>query len=218
MARTEREGPPVPRLLRADTDAGALLLEAIVPGRALLADPAPPLPEACGALLRALAAPAPPDELPALGERVEWIFELWLARRAAEPGPRAAVPEGLLERGRAAARELIADGAAPVALVHGDLHPGNVLDGGPARGLVAIDPRPCAGDPAFDAVDLVLHGVEQVAVARERIALVAAHAGGDADRIAGWCAALAALDAAALAARDTPPAPAALATLRALAA
>ncbi|OUC96640.1 hypothetical protein CA984_14275 [Streptosporangium minutum] len=45
--------------------------------------------------------------------------------------------------------------AGPAGLVHGDLHPGNVLDGGP-RGLVVIDPRPCVGDPAFDAVDWVL--------------------------------------------------------------
>ena len=43
----------------------------------------------------------------------------------------------------------------PTVLLHGDLTPVNVLDGGPERGLVAIDPAPCLGDPDFDAVDLV---------------------------------------------------------------
>jgi streptomycin 6-kinase len=39
--------------------------------------------------------------------------------------------------------------AGPTALVHGDLHFANILV---AEGrLVAIDPRPCWGDPAFDA-------------------------------------------------------------------
>ncbi len=209
--------PPVPRLLADDTAAGALLLESIEPGTPLIADPSPPPVEACGALLRGLRAPAPPAGTQPLSERVEWIFELWLARHAAEPAPRAAVPTGLLERGRAAARELADDRAAPVALVHGDLHAGNVLDGGPVRGLVAIDPRPCVGDPAFDAADLVLHGVTSADRARERAAAVAARTGDDPDRVAGWCAALAALDAAALASRPAPPAPAALAALLALA-
>ncbi len=76
-----------PRLLASDPAAGALLLEAIVPGTALLADPAPPPVAACGALLRALRAPAPPAGLSSLRERVAWIFELWLARHAAEPAP-----------------------------------------------------------------------------------------------------------------------------------
>lgn len=64
------------------------------------------------------------------------------------------IPPALYERGRASALQLAADATATV-LLHGDLTPANVLDGGSARGLVAIDPAPCLGDPAFDAVDLV---------------------------------------------------------------
>src|SRR5260370_961646 len=41
-------------------------------------------------------------------------------------------------------------------MLHGDLTPGNILDGGARRGLVAIDPAPCLADAAFDAVDLIL--------------------------------------------------------------
>jgi len=63
-----------------------------------------------------------------------------------------AVPSARLARGRELARELAAAGGVSV-LLHGDLHPGNVPDGGTARGLVAIDPRPCLGDVASKAVD-----------------------------------------------------------------
>jgi streptomycin 6-kinase len=36
------------------------------------------------------------------------------------------------------------------------------LDGGVERGLVAIDPAPCRGDPAFDAVDPVYWRADDV--------------------------------------------------------
>jgi len=69
-------------------------------------------------------------------------------------------------------------------LLHGDLTAVNVLDGGQSRGLVAIDPAPCVGDPAFDAVDLVFWRAEDVAAIEAR-----------ADQLEGpvleWCAAFA---------------------------
>ncbi|MGZ8761136.1 MAG: aminoglycoside phosphotransferase family protein [Aeromicrobium sp.] len=45
----------------------------------------------------------------------------------------------------------LAQRASPSVLLHGDLTPSNILDGGAERGLVAIDPAPCLGDAAFDA-------------------------------------------------------------------
>lgn len=87
------------------------------------------------------------------------------------------IPADLLASSRAAALALAAKG--PRKLVHGDLHPGNVLAG--AGRAVAIDPRPCIGDPAFDAVDWVLHPRHtQLSVF-------------DADRVRAWCEALAVL-------------------------
>ena len=209
---------PVPLLLAHDDAAGALLLEAIKPGRPINAGTAPPSQAAVGRLLRELSAPAPPPALPPLRERVDFCFELWAERRAGNPVARATVPSGALERGHALARELADDPAAPRALVHGDLHPGNVLDGGPGRGLVAIDPRGCVGDPGFDAVDLTLWGVETDAAAHTRIAAVALHAGSDAERLRAWCAALAAMAAASLALRARPGTARRIETLLALAA
>jgi streptomycin 6-kinase len=210
--------PPVPLLLARDDAAGALLLEAIVPGRPVSADAMAPTPGAVGRLLRELSAPAPPRALPPLRERVDVCFDLWIARRAANPVARATIGAGALERGQRLARELAGDDAAPRALVHGDLHPGNVLDGGPARGLVAIDPRACVGDPGFDAVDLTLWGAETVDAARRRIDAVSLHAGTEAERLAAWCAALAAMAAASLASRPRPATAQRIETLLALAA
>lgn len=203
--------PPLPRLLARDAAAGALLLEAIEPGTPLDARAEPPDPALVGALLRGLRA-IPAAGLPPLRERVDWCFELF-ARRDADDADRAA-----LARGRALALRLADDGEAAPAFVHGDLHPGNVLDGGPGRGLVAIDPRPCAGDPGFDAADLVLWGVASDGEAERRIAAVAAAAGYPEERLAAWCAALAAMDAVSLAARpgEVPHRAERLATLRAL--
>lgn len=118
-----------------------------------------------------------------LGDRVEFLFDL-TERRA--PG---AVPPGA----RAFARELAAGGQ--LALVHGDLHPSNVLDG-PA-GPVAIDPRPTLGDPDFDLVDWVLDGVTDRPVLDRRIAgLSALVPGADPERVLAWCRALAVIVAA----------------------
>ena len=80
------------------------------------------------------------------------------------------------------------NGNGPVRLVHGNLHPGNVLRGGPGRGVVAIDPRPCLGDPAFDAVDWVLASGDAEAAVRNRIDRLAGYLDEvDADRVWAWC-------------------------------
>lgn len=203
--------PPVPAVLAHDDAAGALLLEAIVPGLPLLTSPVAPPIAAVGALLRGLRSPAPTalPSLRSLSERVDWIFRHWLDRHAAHAVARRRVPTAALERGHRLAALLAADPAAPRRLVHGDLHAGNVLDGGPARGLVAIDPRACVGDPAFDAVDLILWGAARVGEVERRIAELATATDDDPDRLRGWCSALAAMAAASLARRagdEHPPA------------
>ncbi|MFJ9949600.1 aminoglycoside phosphotransferase family protein [Kitasatospora sp. NPDC091207] len=174
--------PCVVRLLETDAAANALLLADVAPGVTLRRrtwHPAEVAP-----LLGALrSVPVDGLALGPLGDRVEFLFDL-TERRA--PG---AVPPGA----RAAARELAAGG--PVALVHGDLHPANVMDG-PA-GPVAIDPRPSLGDPDFDLVDWVLDGVTDRAALERRIAgLSALVPGADPARVLAWCRTLAVIVAA----------------------
>jgi streptomycin 6-kinase len=163
----------VPAVLEHDDD-GALLLEEVVPGTPIRDGPPREMEELL-ALLGGLHA-APSDGFPPLAERVEFVYAHWMPRVR---GVAAADMEG----GRELARELAASYEGPTALLHGDLHLGNVLDS--ARGLVAIDPRACAGDPDFDAVDFVLWGAPGRREAEARIPELAA----DGERLLRWCAA-----------------------------
>jgi streptomycin 6-kinase len=96
------------------------------------------------------------------------------------------------ERGRRAAGALAAEPSRPV-LLHGDLTPANVLDGGPERGLVAIDPAPCWGDPAFDTVDLLFWRADDPVTLTTRAHALAERLGLPPERALRWCAAFAAL-------------------------
>ncbi|MFF2040565.1 aminoglycoside phosphotransferase family protein [Kitasatospora sp. NPDC058170] len=172
----------VVRLLDHDADAAALLLADVRPGRTLRERPWEAA-EVAGVLSALRSTPVDGVGLPPLRERVDFLFDL-TERRA----PGVVPPEA-----RAFALELADSG--PLALVHGDLHPGNVLDG-PA-GPVAIDPRPTLGDPDFDLVDWAVEGVTDRAGLERRIAdLTALVPGSDPERVLGWCRATAAIVAA----------------------
>ena len=67
----------------------------------------------------------------------------------------------------------------------------NVLDGGTGRGLVAIDPAPCIGDPAFDAIDLVFWRATDAGTITACAQQLAPAIGADANRLIEWCTAFA---------------------------
>ena len=132
---------------------------------------------------------------PPLIERVEFIFEFW-GKRLREPEVSAVIPQHLPERSLATARELAA-GPGLRVLLHGDLHLRNVLDGGLDRGLVAIDPRACVGDPAFDLIDWVFADGGETTIAR-RVGRLAEEAAVDPASLWRWCRCTAVLEAARL--------------------
>jgi streptomycin 6-kinase len=162
-------GGPSPRLLRADPGRGVLLLERIRPGgRAARA-----APKEVAALLARLHVPPWPSLRPLGGEarrRVE---------RAVEQG-RASAERA--DRALHALAELEHDTPPPV-LLHGDLDERNLLRCD-TRGLAAIDPLPCAGDPAYDAAHWA-HANGRPGVA-ERRAAIAAAADLDPERVRRW--------------------------------
>jgi streptomycin 6-kinase len=128
-----------------------------------------------------------------LADRVDFLFDL-TSRRLAAADANELFDSAVLDRTRAAAMKLANSG--PVGLVHGDLHPANVLSG-PGLRMVAIDPRPALGDPDFDAVDWVLAGVVEITELKQRIEKLAALVPGQSpDRVLRWCRAVAALIAA----------------------
>ena len=146
----------VPAVLAVDERVGGLLIEAVEPGTPLAESVAAyPRPESVAALMTSLHVQSVPDySYRPVAERIANLYESGRKNYERRPQLATLIPPKLYERGCELAMRLSAD-APTTVLLHGDLTPVNVLDGG-ERGLVAIDPAPCLGDPAFDAIDIVL--------------------------------------------------------------
>jgi streptomycin 6-kinase len=102
---------------------------------------------------------------------------------------------GFLVRGYAVAEELLAAPLDPVAL-HGDIHYGNILDGGP-RGWLAIDPKGLTGERGFDYANIFCNPDLIIAGSPERlpkqVRLIAGWARIEVQRLLRWIIAWAAL-------------------------
>lgn len=175
--RVWADSPRVVDLL--DADEGVLLLDGVTPGTPLTDGDIPS--SQVDALLAELADYTLRDKagfipLPA---RVDFMFTL-AARRNPD-----LLPDVQRRSWEFAAKLARYDATA---LVHGDLHPGNVLRG--ADGIVVIDPRPSVGDPAIDAVDWAMLPMATGGSLEDGIAALPSL---DGDRVHDWCAALAVL-------------------------
>lgn len=166
--------PAVVALLDVEVEDNALLIEALEPGTPLT-DWRP-----AAGLLAELRSVPPPTGFPTVADRVDFMYDLAHRRN---PG----IPLPWIDASHAAARRL-ADSGSVVRLVHGDLHPANVLAAGSRH--VAIDPRPCLGDPDLDVVDWAFLDVVTTDDLRRRIADLRVL---DEDRSWQWCRALAVL-------------------------
>lgn len=138
------------RLLRADPPTRTVLLERLrAPTLAALSDT-----DACAIvadLHTRLHVPAMP-QLPSLIDQVaQWTDELDRLPRSAP------IPHRLAEQAAGLGRELAAEpGRRPGAVLHGDLHYGNVL--ATDRGAwAAISPQPLNGDPSFELAPMLWH-------------------------------------------------------------
>lgn len=179
----------VVQVLGTELADGAILLEGIDPGTQLLeAGVNVPWAE-IGDLLTQIHAVIPPAGFSTLEDRV--VFMYALAERGLRGSPaEAALSLETLDRARLRALDLATSGGG-TSIVHGDLHPGNVLDGGPGRGAVAIDPRPSVGDPAFDLADWVTLPLMGGGTLEDGFDAIAPHLPGfDAERVRAWCVAL----------------------------
>ena len=126
----------------------------------------------------------PPDVVVPL-ER--WFAALW---------PRAARDGGVFARSAAIARELLTSQEPPVVL-HGDIHHGNVLDGGAARGGRALDPKGVLGDRGYDYANLLCNPDAETAIAHldSRLAIAVEMSGLRRDRLLAWLVAYLGLSA-----------------------
>jgi streptomycin 6-kinase len=188
--------PHVPAVLRSDPSMGALLMEEIEPGIPLQDSGTYPALSDIAQLLTALHAQGRPDlAFPRVADRVAYLFAAWAGERERDPTEAALVPEELFDRGRRLALRL-AEEPSPTVLLHGDFTPVNILDGGERRGLVAIDPCPTLGDPAFDAIDLLFWQADDLDTISRRAEVLAPAIGADTTRLLDWCTAFAGMAAA----------------------
>jgi streptomycin 6-kinase len=137
-------GDPTVRLLEADNQLNAMLLERCEPGTALreLAEPEQDL--VIARLLRRLwRSPSAPHPFRPLSDLMEYWSAETLADFARWPD------SGLVREGLRLFQELPRTAPMEVLLAT-DLHAGNVLRAQREPWLV-IDPKPFVGDPAYDA-------------------------------------------------------------------
>ena len=121
----------VPKVYAVDTERGGILLEAIEPGFTIAElGTVPPMEQISSLITELHSIPlsdAQRQELHPLISRVNFLFDLW--ERARVEGPAAdLVPAPFMHHGHALARTLAWEGDNAVPL-HGELHPGNILDG-----------------------------------------------------------------------------------------
>ena len=138
------DGDPTVRLLEADEELGAMLLERCRPGTALRALPEPKQDIVIASLLRQLwrSPPAAHVFRPLAALTEHWSHET-LSKIELWPDT------GLVREGLALFNELPQTAPANVLLAT-NLHAGNVLRAQREPWLV-IDPKPFIGDPAYDA-------------------------------------------------------------------
>jgi streptomycin 6-kinase len=170
----------------------ALLLERATGARSLGAMVAAGQDDEASRILCGVAArlhvprPGPPPELVPL---THWFEAL---------APAARTHGGLLAQADSAAQALLAD-PRDVVVLHGDIHHGNVLDGG-ERGWLAIDPKGLLGERTFDFVNILRNPDAAVALAPGRfdhqVEVLAAVASVERRRLLDWTLAFAGLSAA----------------------
>jgi streptomycin 6-kinase len=179
-------GDGVARLLEADPDAGALLLERIDPGT-LLVDTAAIDDEAAtrtaAGVLRELWRPV--REPHGLRSLDSWCGAYDQNRAALSRGE-GGFPAALFQRADAMRQHLLDSTRDPVAL-HGDLHHFNILRSGTSEWL-AIDPKGLVGDRCFDICQFLKNpGAVPLEVNRRRVDVFCGELGLDRSRTRDWC-------------------------------
>jgi streptomycin 6-kinase len=188
------DGRGAARLLEAEPEVRALLIERLEPG-SMLVEVANTDDEAAtrvaADLWRQLWQPLPDEH--GLRSLDSWCAAYERNRDALEGGARG-FPAEVFRRADALRRDLLASTEAPVVL-HGDLHHFNILRAQRADWL-AIDPKGLAGDRCFDVCQLLRNPREvPPSVNRRRLDILCAELGLDHERTRAWCYVHAVLDA-----------------------
>jgi streptomycin 6-kinase len=146
-------GSSMVKLLAADEDSGAMLLERCLPGTTLRSEPEPAQDVIIAGVLRrvwqsATITPRPVGFRP-LSQMIDFWCEETIAQNHLWPDA------GLVNEGLRVMKELARPASTDVLLAT-DLHSGNVLRA-EREPWLAIDPKPFVGDRAYDPVQHLMN-------------------------------------------------------------
>jgi streptomycin 6-kinase len=190
------DGRGAVRLLEADTERGALLLERLEPGTPLTAIEDDALATAFAArVMRSLWRPPPPGH--AFPSVADWARGMERLRRRFDGGC-GPFPSALVRRAEDLFDELLGSMSEPV-LLHGDLHHDNIL-AAQRQPWLAIDPKGVVGEPAYEVgaflrnpLPQLLEGASPERLLARRLDQLAAELGFDRGRLRDWALAQAVL-------------------------
>ncbi|MFC4590587.1 aminoglycoside phosphotransferase family protein [Sphaerisporangium corydalis] len=183
------QGRGAARVLRAELDRGALLLERITPGwraRDLVPHRDDEATSAAVGVMRRLRVPPPPGcTMPDVLSLVA-AFDDYVAVH----GPAGPLPVDLVVRAGGLMRELCASATERVVL-HGDLHHDNILRA-TREPWLAIDPHGMVGDPGYEVGALLYNPAPDdrdetlTALAPSRVEQLADELAMPVDRVVAW--------------------------------
>lgn len=176
------------RLLEADAQQGALLLERLRPGKMLAwLDDDDKATHIAASIMRSLWKPvSSPSPYPTVAKWASGL-ERFRKRFKGKTGP---IPEHLVEHAEALFEELLTSMQQPV-LLHGDLHHYNILSHGSE--WVMIDPKGVIGETAYDTACFLYNPIPHFLnrtnprkVMSRRIDIFCEKLGFERDRLLAW--------------------------------
>ncbi|MHB0877778.1 MAG: aminoglycoside phosphotransferase family protein [Anaerolineae bacterium] len=150
------DGRGCARLLAADLEQGAMLVERVLPGSPLSeVHDEEEVADVAAAVMRRLWRPAPPaHNFPTVDDWVMGMVRKGPALKASAPH----FPWRLVDQALGLYRQL-APTAVDAVLLHGDLHQGNILSA-EREPWLAIDPKGIVGPPIWETGPLFLNAIE----------------------------------------------------------
>ncbi|MFW6076091.1 MAG: aminoglycoside phosphotransferase family protein [Chloroflexota bacterium] len=178
-------------------EAGAMLLEWVVPGHTLTSvDDDETATRIAANVMRTLWRPEPAEHRFPTVQHWALGFDRLRKRFGGGTGP---LPRQAVDQAEAIFADLLEDAAEP-ALLHGDLHHMNILRG--EGGWVTIDPKGVIGEPAYETGALFRNPIPEVfswtdlqSKTERRLAILSEELGFDRQRLRDWGIAQAVLSA-----------------------
>ncbi len=192
------DGHGAARLLEADPDQGALLVERLKPGTPLskLADDEQATSIAVQVMRQLWRPPPPEHSFPSVADWAAGMKRM----RTHFGGGSGPLPTALVEQAETLFDDLIGSMAEPV-LLHGDLHHQNIL-AAERQPWLALDPKGLIGEPAYEVGALLRNPMPEILqepqpgrILARQVSQMAEELGLDRSRLLGWALAQAVLSA-----------------------